>query len=41
MEDLMFGFELEYEVFLVGYGLDGKGGYKRNQAYITGEILDE
>jgi hypoxanthine phosphoribosyltransferase len=41
MEDLMFGFELEYEAFLVGYGLDGKGGYKRNQAYITGEILDE
>lgn len=41
MEDLMFGFELEYEAFLVGYGLDGKGGYKRNQAYITGEMIDD
>lgn len=39
--DLIYGFELENEAFLVGYGLDGKGGYKRNQTYITGEIFDE
>lgn len=41
MDGLMYGFELHNEAFLVGYGLDGKGGYKRNQAYITGEIFDE
>lgn len=39
--DLIYGFELENEFFLVGYGLDGKGGYKRNQPYITGEIADD
>jgi hypoxanthine-guanine phosphoribosyltransferase len=41
MEDLIYGFELQGESFLVGYGLDGKGGLKRNQAYITGEMIDD
>ena len=41
IDGLMYGFELHNEAFLVGYGLDGKSGYKRNQAYITGEIFDE
>jgi hypoxanthine phosphoribosyltransferase len=41
MEDLIFGFELQGEAFLVGYGLDGKGGFKRNQPYITGEFIDD
>jgi hypoxanthine phosphoribosyltransferase len=41
MDGLMYGFELHNEAFLVGYGLDGKGGYKRNQPYITGEMFDE
>lgn len=40
-EDLIFGFELQGEAFLVGYGLDGKGGLKRNQPYITGEFIDD
>jgi len=41
MEDLIYGFELQGETFLVGYGLDGKGGLKRNQPYITGEFVDD
>jgi hypoxanthine phosphoribosyltransferase len=40
-QELIYGFELENEFFLVGYGLDGEGGYKRNQRYITGEIADD
>lgn len=41
MENLIYGFELENEAFLVGYGLDGKGGFKRNKSYITGILHDE
>jgi hypoxanthine phosphoribosyltransferase len=41
MENLVYGYELENEAFLVGYGLDGKGGFKRNKSYITGELLDD
>lgn len=41
MEDLMFGFELHNEAWLVGYGLDNTGGFKRNKSYITGTLNDE
>lgn len=41
MQNLIYGFELVNEAFLVGYGLDGKGGFKRNQPFIVGEILDD
>jgi len=41
MEDLMFGFELHNEAWLVGYGLDATNGFKRNQSYITGILNDE
>lgn len=33
---LIYGFELLNEYHLVGYGLDGKYGLKRNQPFITG-----
>ena len=41
LEGLLYGFELNSEFFLVGYGLDGKGGFKRNQPYITGDFLED
>lgn len=41
MDELIYGFELEKEVWLTGYGLDNTGGFKRNQPYITGELLDD
>lgn len=41
MEDLMYGFELHNEAWLVGYGLDATNGFKRNQPYITGILNDE
>lgn len=41
MDGLMYGFELHNEAFLVGYGLDGKGGYKRNQKFITGVLMED
>ena len=41
MENLIYGFELQNEAWLVGYGLDNTGGFKRNQPYITGELLDD
>ena len=41
MEELLYGFELQNEAWLVGYGLDNTGGFKRNQPYITGELLDD
>jgi len=41
MEGLVYGFELENEAWLTGYGLDNTGGFKRNQSYITGELLDD
>jgi hypoxanthine phosphoribosyltransferase len=40
MEDLMFGFELQNEAWLIGYGLDATNGLKRNQPYITGILND-
>jgi hypoxanthine phosphoribosyltransferase len=41
MENLVYGFELQNEAWLVGYGLDNTGGFKRNKSYITGELLDD
>jgi hypoxanthine phosphoribosyltransferase len=41
MEGLLYGFELNEEYWLVGYGLDGTGGFKRNKSYITGTLNDE
>lgn len=41
LEGLLYGFELNTEFFLVGYGLDGEGGFKRNQPYITGDFLED
>jgi hypoxanthine-guanine phosphoribosyltransferase len=41
MEDLMFGFELQNEAWLVGFGLDATNGLKRNQPYITGILNDD
>ena len=38
--DLIYGFELKTETFLVGYGLDNEKGLQRNQKYITG-IADD
>lgn len=35
-DNLIYGFELKNETFLVGYGLDGENGLKRNQKFITG-----
>jgi hypoxanthine phosphoribosyltransferase len=34
--DLIYGFELEGESWLVGYGLDGNKGLQRNLEYILG-----
>jgi hypoxanthine phosphoribosyltransferase len=39
--DLIYGFNLENEYFLEGYGLDGKNGLKRNQRFITGFHFDD
>jgi len=41
MEDLIYGFELNNEAWLVGYGLDATNGTKRNQPFITGQIIEE
>jgi hypoxanthine phosphoribosyltransferase len=41
MEGLMYGFELNNEAWLVGFGLDATNGTKRNQPFITGEIIEE
>jgi hypoxanthine phosphoribosyltransferase len=41
MEDLIYGFELNNEAWLVGYGLDATNGTRRNQPFITGEIIEE
>jgi hypoxanthine phosphoribosyltransferase len=40
-EDLIYGFELKDEYFLVGYGLDGENGLKRNQMFITGIMAED
>jgi len=39
--DLIYGFDLENEYFLVGYGLDGENDLKRNQKYITGIMSED
>jgi len=39
--DLVYGFNLENEYFLVGYGLDGENDLKRNQKYITGIMAED
>ncbi len=39
--NLIYGFELENEYWLVGYGLDGEKGLKRNQPFITGVMNDD
>jgi hypoxanthine-guanine phosphoribosyltransferase len=41
MEDLIYGFELNNEAWLVGYGLDATNGTKRNQPFITGQLIEE
>ena len=41
MDGLMYGFELSNEAWLVGYGLDATNGTKRNQPFITGQIIEE
>lgn len=40
-ENLIYGFELNNEHWLIGYGLDAENGLKRNQKYITGDITEE
>jgi hypoxanthine phosphoribosyltransferase len=39
--NLIYGFNLENEYFLIGYGLDNNDGTKRNQKYITGLMNDD
>ena len=39
--NLIYGFELINEYWLVGYGLDGENGLKRNQPFITGVMNDD
>ena len=41
MDGLMYGFELQNEAWLIGYGLDATNGTKRNQPFITGQIIEE
>jgi hypoxanthine phosphoribosyltransferase len=39
--DLIYGFDLQDESFLVGYGLNAFDDTKRNLPYIEGQIFDE
>lgn len=39
--DLIYGFELQDESWLVGYGLDDENGLQRNLKYITGTINED
>ena len=39
--DLIHGFELTNEHWLIGYGLDAENGLKRNQKYITGVMAED
>ena len=41
MDGLMYGFELQNETWLVGYGLDATDGHKRNQKFITGVLMED
>ena len=39
--NLIHGFELTNEHWLIGYGLDAENGLKRNQKYITGIMAED
>ena len=39
--NLVYGFELTNEHWLIGYGLDAENGLKRNQKYITGVMAED
>ncbi len=39
--NLVWGFELTNEYWLIGYGLDAENGLKRNQKYITGIMAED
>ena len=39
--NLVYGFELTNEHWLIGYGLDAEDGLKRNQKYITGIMAED
>lgn len=39
--NLVWGFELTNEHWLIGYGLDAENGLKRNQKYITGIMVED
>jgi len=39
--NLVWGFELTNEHWLIGYGLDAENGLKRNQKYITGLMAED
>jgi hypoxanthine phosphoribosyltransferase len=41
MDGLMYGFELNNEAWLVGFGLDATNGTKRNQPFITGVLMED
>jgi hypoxanthine phosphoribosyltransferase len=40
-DNLVYGFELTNEHWLIGYGLDAENGLKRNQKFITGIIAED
>lgn len=40
-DNLVWGFELNNEHWLIGYGLDAENGLKRNQKYITGVVAED
>jgi len=39
--NLVYGFELTNEHWLIGYGLDAENGLKRNQKFITGIMAED
>ena len=39
--NLVYGFELTNEHWLIGYGLDAENGLKRNQKFINGLMFDD
>jgi hypoxanthine phosphoribosyltransferase len=40
-DNLIYGFDLENEYFLIGYGLDASDGTKRNLPHILGFLADD
>lgn len=40
-DNLIYGFELTNEHWLIGYGLDAENGLKRNQKHITGIMAED